>query len=183
MNKRYLSIFIFLLLISQLFPQEKYDFTIRFGQGGFTDDRSPINKLGGGQIALDVKPTNVPLALSITGEYYTNDPDPDQPYEIGDLTAFNLLYMPKFLEYERINPFIGGGMGWLKVADDDPETEKMHRGTVYNIEAGINVLAFWKIGFYGMYKYLYANKEIDSQKVIDFNEHIFMVGITFNFSL
>ena len=54
---------------------------------------------------------------------------------------------------------------------------------MYNLEAGINVRAFWKIGFYGMYKYLYANKEVNNLEVIDFNEHIFMLGITFSFSL
>lgn len=183
MCKRFLTVFVFLFLISQLFAQEKFDFTIRFGQGGFSDDRSPIGKLGGGQIALDIKPTKLPVAISLTSEYYTNDPDPDQPYEIGNLTAVNLLYKPKINRFERVKPFLGGGLGGLKVADDDPETEKMHRGIVYNFEAGVNVLAFWKIGFYGMYKYLYANKEIDNVTVIDFSEHIFMVGITFNFSL
>jgi len=58
----------------------------------------------------------------------------------------------------------------------------MERGICYNIEGGINIIAFWKIGFYGIYKYLYANKEINSVKVIDFNERIVLLGITGNFS-
>lgn len=53
MYKRFLTIFVFLFIINLLSAQEKFDFTIRLGQGGFSDDRSPIGKLGGGQIALD----------------------------------------------------------------------------------------------------------------------------------
>lgn len=54
---------------------------------------------------------------------------------------------------------------------------------MYNIEGGINIKAFWKIGFYGIYKYLYAKKEVNNVNVIDFSEHIILLGITFNFSL
>jgi len=41
----------------------------------------------------------------------------------------------------------------------------------------------WKIGFYGIGKYLYAHRTVDDVAVIDFNEGIILLGITFNFSL
>jgi hypothetical protein len=183
MFKRFLSIIIVLFLSSQLFSQEKVDFTIRLGQGGFTDDRSPIGKLGGGQLALDIKPINIPIAISFSNEYYTNSADPTYSYEIATLTAVNILYMKKIFKKERVNLFAGGGIGWLDVPKGIDESDAMNRGVVYNIEGGANVRVFWKIGFYGIYKYLYAKKEINNANVIDFSEHIVLLGLTFNFSL
>jgi hypothetical protein len=172
-----------LLLSSQLFSQEKLDFTIRLGQGGFSDNRSPIGQLGGGQLAFDFKPKNIPLALSISGEYYTNSAGPTHSYEIQDATIINILYMKKVLKSERAILFAGGGMGWLEVPKDESESEETTKGIVYNIEAGINYIAFWKIGFYGIYKYLYSKKKVNDAKVIDFSEHIVLLGLTFNFSI
>ena len=63
MFKKILPLILIILVSSQLFSQEKIDFTIRLGQGGFTDDRSPIGKLGGGQLALDLKPINIPKTI------------------------------------------------------------------------------------------------------------------------
>ena len=57
------------------------------------------------------------------------------------------------------------------------------KGTMYDIEGGINVRLFWKIGFYGIGKYLYAQKKNNNIKVIDFNEYIVLLGFTFNFGL
>ena len=161
--------------------EKKVNFTIRIGQGGFSDDRSDIGQLGGGQIALDIKLTKYPIAISLFTEYYTNGPDPTHSYEIANLDAVNLLYMTKPFKTERINLFAGGGLGRLEVPKDG--SDAMEKGIMYNLEGGINVRAFWKIGFYGIYKYLYANKEVNNVEVIDFSEHIAMLGITFNFSL
>ncbi|MBL7136879.1 MAG: hypothetical protein ISS81_09895, partial [Candidatus Marinimicrobia bacterium] len=72
-----------------------------------------------------------------------------------------------------------GGIGGLEVPKGEDEPDAIERGIMYNTEVGINTIVFWKIGFYGIYKYLYAKKE----KVIDFSEHIVLLGITFNFSL
>jgi len=161
--------------------EEKIHFTIRLGQGGFTDDRSEIGKLGGGQLALDIKLDKYPIAISFSNEYYTNSADPTHTYEIASLIALNFLYMTKVSKTERVNLFAGGGMGVLEVPKGVEESDAMERGIMYNIEGGINIRAFWKIGFYGIYKYLYAKKEIDNMKVIDFSEHIALLGITFNF--
>ncbi len=182
MYKKFLSLIIVFFLSNQLFSQEKIDLTIRLGQGGFTDDRSPIGKLGGGQLALDIKPRNIPIAISVSNEYYTNSADPTHSYEIATLTAVNILYMKKVSKTERVKLFVGGGIGWLDVPKDTDESDAMNRGIVYNIEGGINIRAFWKIGFYGIYKYLYAQKEVNNVKVIDFSEHIVLLGLTFNFS-
>ena len=163
--------------------EKKINFTIRLGQGGFTDDRSPLGKLGGGQLALDIKPIKFPIALSVSNEYYTNSADPTDSYEIASLTAVNLLYMPTLFKTERLNLFVGGGIGGLKVPKGVDDPDAMEQGIVYNIEGGINFRAFWKIGFYGIYKYLYARKEVDHVKVIDFSEHIVLLGFTLNFSI
>ena len=195
-RKYFLSIFLLfsfvLFLCSQLNAQEmvsstdslssaekKIDITIRLGQGGFTDDRSPIGKLGGGQLTLDIKPRKFPIAISVSNEYYTNSADPTHSYEIASLIAVNFLYMTKLFKTERVNFFAGGGIGGLEVPKGEDEPDAIERGIMYNTEVGINTIVFWKIGFYGIYKYLYAKKE----KVIDFSEHIVLLGITFNFSL
>ena len=169
--------------VSSASKEKKIYFTFRLGQGGFRDDRSPIGKLGGGQFTLDIKPRKYPVAISISGEYYTNSPDPTHSYEIAGLTAINLLYMTKLLKSERANVFLGGGIGRLEVPKGENEPDAMVKGIMYNFEAGINVRLFWKIGFYGIGKYLYAQKKNNSIKVIDFSEGIVLLGFTLNFGL
>ncbi len=158
-------------------------FTIRFGQGGFSDNRSPLGKLGGGQLTLDIKPGKFPFAISISTEAYKNCADPTHFYEIAGMITVNALYMTKLFKTERVIFFIGGGIGRLEVPKGEDEPGARETGIMYNIEVGINTIAFWKIGLYGIYKYIYANKERNNVKVIDFNEHIVLLGITFNFSL
>jgi len=149
-------------------------FTIRFGQGGFTDDRSPINKLGGGQLAIDIKHGKLPIGISISNEYYTNSSNPTNPYEISTLTAVNCLYYKNLLKSNRLNVFAGGGIGGMKVPQgNDTSANSM----LFNFEAGINTRLLWKFGLYATYKYLYANKEDQ----VNFSEHIVLIGITFNF--
>ena len=170
-------------LVSSASEEKKVYFTIRLGQGGFRDDRSEIGKLGGGQVTLDIKPKKYPVAISFSSEYYTNSPDPTHSYEIAGLTAINLLYMTKLLKSERANVFMGGGIGRLEVPKGENEPDTMVKGIMYNFEAGINVRLFWKIGFYGIGKYLYAQKKNNSIKVIDFSEGIVLLGFTLNFGL
>ena len=162
-----------------LSKDKKIYFTIRLGQGGFTDERSPEGKLGGGQLALDIKPRKFPIAISVSNEYYTNSPDPTHSYEIARLVVVNFLYMTKLFKTDRVNFFVGCGIGGLEVPKGENEPDAMEKGIIYNTEVGINAIVFWKLGIYGIYKYLYAKKE----NVIDFSEHIVLLGITFNFSL
>ena len=116
-------------------------------------------------------------------EYYTNCPDPSHSYEIANLNALNILYLPGFFKNEKLNPFIGAGIGILEVPVDGSEPTEMETGWVYNLEVGINYRAFRHIGFYGIGKYLYANKKSTGLTVIDFNEFIVFLGITANFGL
>jgi len=192
---KWLVICIVHLSFNQLFAQEekgavssgsnekKIYFTLRLGQGGFYDDRSEIGKLGGGQLTLDIKPGKYPVALSISSEYYTNSADPTHSYEIARLTALNMLYMTKPFKSERTTIFLGGGIGGLEVPKGENEPDTMVKGFLYNFEGGINVRLFWKIGFYGTGKYLYAKKKTNSIKVIDFSEFIVLLGFTLNFGL
>ena len=163
--------------------KKKAYFTIRLGQGGFKDDRSPIGKLGGGQLTLDIKLSKYPIALSISNEYYTNSANPTHSYEIAGLLSVNLLYMTKLFKSDRTNFFIGGGIGGLEVPKGEDKPDEMERGMLYNMEAGVNVRVFWKIGLYGIGKYLYAMKEVKDKKVINFSEWIVLLGITFNLGL
>jgi len=95
--------------------REKVDFTIRLGQGGLQENRSPIDKLGGGQLAVEIKSRMFPIAISISKEYYTNSANPIHSYEIAGMIAVNFLYMTKLQKYERVNFFVGAGMGGLEV--------------------------------------------------------------------
>jgi len=158
--------------------KKKIDFILRLGQGGFRDSRSPVGQLGGGQLALAIKPSTFPIALSISSEYYTNSPNPTHPYEISSMISVNMLYMSHLFNIERVNYFCGGGIGQLEVPKGENDPDASVKSNLYNLEAGINVRAFWKIGFYGAVKYLYAQKE-----EIDFNENIILLGVTINFSL
>ena len=159
------------------------DFVVRFfSQGGFSDSRSPEGKLGGVQLALDVKPVKSPIALSISTEFYTNRRFPSHSYEISDVTFLNVLYMSQLLHFENTRYFLGGGIGKITVPRDN-EKDKSVEGTAYDLELGVNKVFYWKIGFYGAAKYLYAKKSEQNQKVINFNEAILLLGFTFNFSL
>ncbi len=161
---------------------DKFDFTLRMGEGGFRDSRSPIGELGGGQLALDIKPVMSPVAYSISSEYYTNSADPTHSYEISSLISLNILYMAQLFEYEKTNYFLGGGIGWLKVPNSVGAIDSKLSSNLYNLEAGIHMRAFRKIGFYAVVKYLRAQREVNNIKVINFNEGIFLLGVTYNFS-
>ncbi|MBN1355080.1 hypothetical protein JXA40_02305 [bacterium] len=69
------------------------DLGIRMGQGGYLDDRASDGKLGGGQICLDLRFSNIPLALSFSEEYYTKSSDPVHPYEIESLIMVEAFYV------------------------------------------------------------------------------------------
>ncbi|MEA2076922.1 MAG: hypothetical protein U9O95_02775 [Candidatus Marinimicrobia bacterium] len=170
-------------LISMAWADKMFDLTIRSGQGGFIDERSPIGKLGGGELTLDIKLRDLPFALSFSGEYYTNGPDPTHAYEIAGSGTYSLLYMNKLFSWERVNVFTGAGPGYMEVPVEDALPAKIYETAWYlNVEAGINVRVLWKFGLYGVYKYMYAYKEGGSI-LIDFNEHIVLLGLTFNFSI
>lgn len=165
-------------------PYERtFDFTLRFGMGGFRDSRSPVGSLGGDEIALDIRSLTLPVAVSISSEYYTNSAEPTHPYEISNLRSINVLYMAPLFSNEKIDYFLGGGIGWLEVPKSEIEPEARIKDNSYNLEAGIHYRYFEKWGFYGVAKYLSAEKKVNNIKVIDFSERIILLGITYNFSL
>lgn len=168
---------------SDLSTEEDYHFILRYGQGGFRDNRSPLNKLGGGQIAIDIKPVALPVMVSISGEYYTNSPDPTHSYEISDMFAVNVLYTITPVDNKKLNYFFGGGIGRLEVPSDENNPDAREKDDLYNLEVGVHNRYFEKVGFYCVAKYLNAEKTVNGTKLIDFSEFIFLLGLTYNFSL
>jgi len=183
MKNKLVFILILLFTVTSLFAEKMLDLTIRSGQGGFSDIRSPIGVLGGGELTLDIKLRHLPLAFSFSGEYYTNSADPTHNYEIASSATYSLLFMDKLFGWERVNVFAGAGPGYMEVPIEDALPAKIYENAWYlNVEAGINIRVLWKFGLYGVYKYMYAYKEGGST-LIDFNEHIVLLGLTFNFSI
>lgn len=163
--------------------QQTIDFIIRLGAGGFRDDRSPENALGGDQAALDIKLPGRPIALSLSSEFYTNSADATHSYEIAGMSSFNVLYMNQLLDYENTRFFFGGGLGRLEVPDELNDANSRVSALHYNLEAGVNTIVWRKLGLYGTVKYLHARRSIRNTRLIDFNELILLLGITFNFSV
>ncbi|MBA7668286.1 hypothetical protein ES703_76396 [subsurface metagenome] len=151
---------------------------MRLGQGGFRDNRSPIGVLGGGEVALDIKLGKRPFAVSISQEYYTNDPVADSCYEIGSLFAVNVFYMRPIFRKWKSNVWLGGGIGTLAVGAGPNAMEK---GILFDLVGGINIKLFWKIGIYATGKYIYSSKTTNNVKVIDFSDFPVLVGISLNF--
>ncbi len=178
-------LFLLLLLCIQSLEsvnKDKLEFTFRWGQGGFNDNRSEIGKLGGGQLALDFQYLPLPLAISLSGEYYTNSPGPTHWYEISDFTAINIFYIHRPFIPDRFKLFAGGGFGVLQVPVEG-YLDKHNKNWLFDIEVGLSYRIVWKFGAYGEYKYLYSRKEENKEFVIDFHEHIFMIGILLSFKL
>lgn len=155
------------------------DFTLRLGQGGLLEERAPGGKLGGGQLAVDIELGKLPLAISVSNEYHTKDPDVDSTYEIGGLYALNLFYTRYLFENWNSNIFLGGGIGTLQTPRIG-EPEIIDRGFLFDLEGGVNIKLFWKLGLYTVGKYLYSRKTRNNVKVIDFSNIGFFVGLTYN---
>lgn len=162
---------------------KRHKFTIKYGMGGFNDDRSPEGTLGGDQLALDINLNDSPLSIVLSSEYYTNSPEPTHRYEIRKLYAVNLLYHYQLSSTKNINLFAGGGLGNLKVPESESNPGKSISSDLVNLEVGVDYQPYEKFGFYGSIKYLKAEKEVVNVTVIDFEELIFLVGITYGFSL
>ena len=75
---------------------------MRFGQRGFQDNQSPGNEIGGGQLALDIKPRRFPVAFSISSEYYTNSSEPPNSYKIESLLSLNICMIRMLRKYQSL---------------------------------------------------------------------------------
>ena len=155
------------------------EYIIRWGQGGFRDSRSPDGNVGGGQFAFDIILCSLPFTFTLSSEYYTRSPDPTENFEISKLYALNLLYGAPLQGLKKTNFFLSAGIGQLKVPDRGSKLD----GDLVNLEAGLHWKRFERFGFYGSLKYLYAQESSNDRKVIDFNETIFMLGVTYRFAL
>jgi hypothetical protein len=151
-------------------------FWIRFGASGFSDERSEIGGLGGAYLGLHVKHGKLPLAISISTEYYTNSSSPTNPYEIDQMALFKFMYSEYFFKCQRLNFYAGAGTGWLKIPDGITDSPRV---MPINFEAGMQARLLWKFGLFASYQYLYAKKG----QYIDFSEHIWLIGINFTFGV
>jgi len=174
---KFIAAVITILSLSIFSSAQAVDISLRLGQGGLRHDSAPDGVLGGGQLALDIKPCKYPIAISISQEYHKKDPVADSPYEIESLVAVNMLYMATLSNYAT--GYLVGGIGGLSVPKIE-DTDAMERGVLFDVVCGINIKVFWKIGFYIEGKYIYSRKTIDNVKVIDFNDVGAMVGLSLN---
>lgn len=160
---------------------ENADLIVRWGEGGFRDKRADNGKLGGGQIALDVAPCGSPLAFTISGESYTEGAlvDAQNSYEISDMYLLNMLYSRPLSEFERTDYLLSAGVGRLKVPYQGSKVDS----EVFNLGAGLHWKRFEHFGFYLLLKQIYAREDAGGEKVIDFNETIFLLGVSYRFSL
>lgn len=156
---------------------------LRFGMGGFREGRSPEGQLGGDQVALEIGPVKSPIAVMYSAEFYTNSPDPTNPYEIESLHALNVVYSHALFEFDEASYFVGGGFGRLKVPAGETAPGGRIGADLFNLEAGINVRIWRGLGLYGLLKYLHSEKTVNGVKVVDFDENIVLLGVTYRFSL
>jgi hypothetical protein len=165
--QRYLAVIAILSLAASARATEV---TLRLGQGGFRDERAPDGILGGGQVCMDVKFNDLPLAVSIGLEYYTKGPEPTQPYEIPNILMGSVFYVISLAEKWPTDLNLGGGIGLLRI----PQGEK---AAAFQALARISTKAFWKLGIYAEGKYIRSKKNL-----IDFNEAALLIGISLNFA-
>ncbi len=160
---------------------EYADFAVRWGQGGFSDNRAEDNKVGGGQLALDVAGCGSPLVFTISSEYYTKGPvwDAEHNYEISNMYALNLQYTRPLPGFERTDYFLLAGTGRLKVPDRGSKVDS----ELYNFGVGLHWKRFEHFGFYTLLKYLYAQEDVGGEPIIDFKETILLLGVSYRFSL
>lgn len=156
---------------------------VRWGAGGFRDGRSPVGALGGDQLSLSIKPANQPFGLALMAEYYTNGPEPTHSYEIDGLYSLNPFYTNHFAFNPKLHYFASMGSGQLKVPKGDPDRETRYSARHYNAELLLDYRAFERFGFYAAGKYLYAQKKVNGERVVDFKEWIGLLGISYRFSI
>jgi len=147
------------------------------GKGAFGEVFLATEKISGKKVAIKCLLEKVPENQESILHEIKSVSKLSHPNVINYFHSFydeGLLYL--------VMEYCSCGLGWLKVPKDGSE-EKNYTAMVYDLEAGVNVRVIWKFGFYTIYKYLYAHQEKNNVAVIDFNEHIMMIGITYNFSL
>lgn len=189
---KFLITFTLLLLSVSLFAEQtdndiakedSFDYTVRYGQGGFSDSRSPEGKLGGGQIAFDIRLKDSPFSILLSSEFYKNSQFPTHNYEISNFDSINLLYNTNFPLIKNTSLFFGGGIGRLSAPESESIPGSIVSTDALNIELGLYFRPYKQFGFYAVLKHLQADKETNNIKIINFNETIFLIGISYDFNL
>ena len=166
--------------------------TVRFGGGPLYDERATDGILGGGQLALELRPNRIPLAFQLATEYWTKG-CLEYSYEIESFYAAKVLlvgYIGDIMPFLFTEPpttkttylYLGAGAGRIsvpKIADPDAR----ETGMAYDAVVGTNIRLFWKLGFFAEGKYLYGSKTVNNIKVIDFSDMGFLLGLSLNFAL
>ncbi|MCK4707300.1 MAG: hypothetical protein KAU21_01695, partial [Gammaproteobacteria bacterium] len=163
--------------------QDQYRYTIRYNKGGFNDNRSPLGKLGGGQVAFDIRLKDSPLSILISSEFYTNSQFPTNNYEISNFDSINLLYSTDFPLIKNTSMFIGGGIGRLSVPGGGSIPDSYVSTDALSLELGLYLRPYEQFGFHAVLKHLQADRDVNNTKIIDFNETIFLIGINYDFNL
>jgi len=156
------------------------DLTLRHTQGGLSKaDLHGAMSLGGGQVALDVRLGDLPLWVSLAGEYYKEYfPSAKETWEIEQLGALYLFYKTERLPRLRAELFAGLGVGKLTTGGDDQGTDE--GAPVYEVFVGINRQVYKRWGLWVDVRHLRSQKERDQVRVVDFSSDGLMVGVTYN---
>ena len=162
---------------------KNYNYTLRYGMGGFNDGRASGGSLGGGQFGLDVHVNDSPLSVLFSSEYYTNSEEPTHSYEIRQLYAVNLLYHFQMVSIRNTSLYVGGGFGKLNVPESESNPGKSISSNLVNIEVGIDYQPYEHFGLYGLVKYLKAERDVANVSFVDFDEIIFLAGVTYGFNI
>lgn len=170
-------------VVNDIQADKKYDYTVRYGQGGFSDSRSPEGKLGGSQVALDIRLKDSPFSILVSSEFYTNSQFPTHNYEISKIYSINLLYHTKFPIINNTTLFFGGGIGTLKVPESETNPNSTISTSLLNLGLGLYLRPHKQFGYYALLKHIQADRDVNNIKFIDFDELIFLVGISYDFNI
>lgn len=176
----YIELFFLMFLFSFFVKEEVYAvaLTFRLGMAGVVYDKAPEDKLGGGQLAFDVKPFKNPLTFNLSWEDYKKDPVADSTYEISSFIVFHTLFMKEFREGSLMG-YLGGGVGMIRTPEDsDPATDNTVSAIASSGIAGLNLKLAGVFGIYVEGKYI---KVIKGMNYIDLNNFGFAGGISINF--
>ena len=166
--------------------------TVRYGGGLLYDDRAEDGVLGGGQLALEIRLSKIPIAFQLASEYWSKG-SLEHPYEIETYDAAKVLlfgYIGDIMPFLFTKPvatkttyfYLGGGAGMISVPKiENPDAREA--GVAFDAVCGANIRLFWKIGLFVEGKYIYSSKTTDNIKVIDFSNLGFLLGISLNFDL
>ena len=160
-----------------------FEYSVRYGMGGFSESRSPEGVLGGGQVAFDIHLTHLPLSFSISQESYANRADPKYPYEIARMVNANVFYYDNFNSLDKFSYFLGLGAGKISVPRSETSPKPYVSDSYINIASRIHYKISTHFSLYLLVKHLAADKSVNNVDVINYNDTIMLFGLGYNFQL